>query len=172
MLLALACALLLTAQAWVPASPPAAASRCAVQRGAFATRHLHHQHSRATRLVLAAGDFAGEKAFDQFLGELIFSPNEPAYDVAKNFDRASDPDFQAWLKARYSACSDLEERAALKSLAEIIDKVVAQIRQLQQEDDSIVDAEYADVGSSSAAPAAAAGTSVACPVVCGTASLL
>lgn len=39
-------------------------------------------------------------AYEVFLGELVFSPNDPRVDIVENFDLACDPQFMDWLNKK------------------------------------------------------------------------
>lgn len=60
------------------------------------------------------------KAYDMFLGELVFSPNDPRVDIIENADKAFDPSFLAWLENKIKTTRDVEEKIALKDLLEMI----------------------------------------------------
>jgi hypothetical protein len=99
--------------------------------------------------------FDTEAEYDGFLGELIFSSNNPAYDIANNMDRASNPGFRAWLKEKVDKCTDLEERMALSSLSQILEGVIERLGENAVFEEPIADAEFADGTSSSSTEAAA-----------------
>jgi hypothetical protein len=105
----------------------------------------------ASPIVLHA--FETEAEYDGFLGELIFSSNNPAYDIANNMDRASNAGFRAWLKAKVDQCTDLEERMALSSLSQILEGVIERLGENAVFEEPIADAEFADDSSSEAATA-------------------
>ena len=55
--------------------------------------------------------------------QLVFSSMDPKLEIARNIE-FYDEDFVAWVNAKADKSDDLEERAALKSLSEIIDEVL------------------------------------------------
>ena len=55
-------------------------------------------------------------AYEIFLGELVFSPNDPRVDIVENFDLACDPQFTDWLNKKVESSTDPEEKAALRDL--------------------------------------------------------
>ena len=71
-----------------------------------------------------AADSAEEKAqqrslsdaYEVFLGELVFSPNDPRVDIVENFDLACDPSFMEWLNKKVDTSTDPEEKLALRDL--------------------------------------------------------
>jgi hypothetical protein len=72
---------------------------------------------------------AEEETYDAFLGQLIFSPNDPADDILSNIDTAADEGFRKWLDNRIKGTADLEERAALRSLLDLVNKIVAKVEE-------------------------------------------
>lgn len=76
----------------------------------------------------------GEEDFDQALGILVFGAGDPALEIAKNLD-TYDEGFLAWLTTKADSSEDLEERAALRSLGEMIEQVRDKVEELaaQQE---------------------------------------
>jgi len=73
-------------------------------------------------------DFGGvskamDGAFEQFLAELVFSPNDPRLDIIENYDRVADEQFLGWLDNKVSSSTDPEEKLALKDLRSMIDDV-------------------------------------------------
>jgi len=61
-----------------------------------------------------------EAAYEQFLGELVFSANDPRVDIINNIDRCGDSEWLDWLKNKGEKSKDPEERIALKDLYEMI----------------------------------------------------
>jgi hypothetical protein len=59
-------------------------------------------------------------AYEMFLGDLVFSTNDPRIDIMNNYERATDEDFLGWLEKKIETSTDPEERPALKDLFEII----------------------------------------------------
>ncbi|CAM9144394.1 unnamed protein product [Chrysoparadoxa australica] len=80
-----------------------------------------------------------------FLGELIFSTNDPRDDIVKRLDQATDEDFRTWLTDKANASTDLDERAALKGLSDMIDGVVAKLEEQDMLAPMVVDTEAAPV---------------------------
>ena len=61
---------------------------------------------RGDNFVLGQTDDAAENAgiskqmeiaYESFLAELVFSPNDPRLDIIDNFERTSDPEWLEWL---------------------------------------------------------------------------
>ena len=65
-----------------------------------------------------------EIAYESFLAELVFSPNDPRLDIIENFERTSDPEWLGWLDSKIQNSTDPEEKIALKDLKEMIDDIV------------------------------------------------
>jgi hypothetical protein len=59
-------------------------------------------------------------AFETFLGELVFSTNDPRIDIMNKYDLAADPVFIEWLEKKVANSKDPEERIALRDLLEMI----------------------------------------------------
>ena len=59
-------------------------------------------------------------AYEMFLGDLVFSTNDPRIDIMENYDRATDKEFTDWLDQKVENSKDPDERIALKDLLEII----------------------------------------------------
>mmetsp|Transcript_8675 Transcript_8675/g.17704 ORF Transcript_8675/g.17704 Transcript_8675/m.17704 type:complete len:401 (-) Transcript_8675:2289-3491(-) len=55
-------------------------------------------------------------AYEMFLGELVFSPNDPRVDIVENYDLACDPPFMDWLNKKVESSTDPEEKLALRDL--------------------------------------------------------
>lgn len=73
-------------------------------------------------------DFGGvssamNSAYEQFLAELVFSPNDPRLDIIENYDRVADEQFLAWLDQKVNGSTDPEEKLALKDLRGMVDEV-------------------------------------------------
>jgi hypothetical protein len=62
-------------------------------------------------------------AYEVFLGDLVFSTNDPRVDIMNNFELASDPNFTEWLKNKVKKSSDPDERTALRDLSDMIEDV-------------------------------------------------
>eukprot|EP00591_Stephanopyxis_turris_P002698 CAMPEP_0195520318 /NCGR_PEP_ID=MMETSP0794_2-20130614/16620_1 /TAXON_ID=515487 /ORGANISM="Stephanopyxis turris, Strain CCMP 815" /LENGTH=481 /DNA_ID=CAMNT_0040649653 /DNA_START=173 /DNA_END=1618 /DNA_ORIENTATION=+ len=63
---------------------------------------------------------AMEDAYEMFLAELVFSPNDPRMDIIENYDRCADAEWMAWLDAKVKNSKDPEEKMALRDLFEMI----------------------------------------------------
>jgi len=76
--------------------------------------------------AFAGGPMSGSKeaAFEGFLAELVFSPNDPKVDIYESLPRAGDAEFQSWLSLKVDNSVDAEEKAALRNLLETIEEVV------------------------------------------------
>lgn len=59
---------------------------------------------------------ARDDAYEVFLGQLVFSPNDPRVDIVENWDLATDEDFVGWLNKKVSTSTDPEEKLALRDL--------------------------------------------------------
>mmetsp|Transcript_61081 Transcript_61081/g.72521 ORF Transcript_61081/g.72521 Transcript_61081/m.72521 type:complete len:422 (+) Transcript_61081:99-1364(+) len=68
-----------------------------------------------------------DKAYEIFLGELVFSPNDPRVDIVENADKSFDPAFQSWLTNKIEKSTDPEEKIALKDLFGMITDVQEKI---------------------------------------------
>lgn len=71
------------------------------------------------------GGDSGEDAgimddFEIFLGELVFSTNDPRVDIMNNYDKASSDRFLSWMEKKAEDSKDPEERLALRDLYEMI----------------------------------------------------
>lgn len=60
------------------------------------------------------------KAYEIFLAELVFSPNDPRVDIVENAELAFDPSFILWLDTKVKKCTDPEEKLALRDLHDMI----------------------------------------------------
>ena len=61
-----------------------------------------------------------EKAYEMFLGQLVFSSNDPRIDIMDNYDLCADPKWLSWLERKISGTRDVEERSALRDLLDMI----------------------------------------------------
>ncbi|EED95407.1 predicted protein [Thalassiosira pseudonana CCMP1335] len=61
-----------------------------------------------------------EKAYEMFLGQLVFSANDPRIDIMENYDLCVDEKWLTWLDRKVNNCTDVEEKMALKDLANMI----------------------------------------------------
>lgn len=59
-------------------------------------------------------------AYEMFLGDLVFSTNDPRIDIMNKFELATDPEFLEWLEKKVANSKDPEERIALRDLLEMI----------------------------------------------------
>jgi len=105
------------------------------------------------------GDVDGEEsskmvaAYEIFLGELVFSTNDPRLDIVENYELATDPAFIEWMEQKAEKSTDPDERLALKDLVGMIKDVtrkqeLSQIREEREaqeaavvEEQRIIDAE-------------------------------
>jgi hypothetical protein len=58
--------------------------------------------------------------YEVFLGDLVFSTNDPRVDIMSNYEQATDDKFISWMEKKAENSSDPEERLALKDLFEMI----------------------------------------------------
>jgi hypothetical protein len=58
--------------------------------------------------------------FEIFLGDLVFSTNDPRVDIMNHYERATDDKFVSWMEKKAEDSNDPEERLALKDLYEMI----------------------------------------------------
>jgi hypothetical protein len=65
-------------------------------------------------------DIPMNDAYEVFLGDLVFSTNDPRMDIIDNYDRATDPQFIEWMQRKADKSTDPEERIALKDLLDMI----------------------------------------------------
>ena len=74
-------------------------------------------------------------AFEMFLGELVFSTNDPRLDIVEKYDQATDPAFMEWMEEKAENSTDTEERLALKDLLNMIKDVKKkqELSQLREE---------------------------------------
>lgn len=61
-----------------------------------------------------------EKAYEMFLGQLVFSSNDPRIDIMENYDLCADPEWLTWLENKINKTTDVEEKMALKDLSAMI----------------------------------------------------
>jgi hypothetical protein len=73
-----------------------------------------------------------EDAYEMFLAELVFSPNDPRLDIVEKWEQSTDPDFTGWLKSKFEMTRDAEERAALRDLYDMIMDLI-QVAELSQQ---------------------------------------
>lgn len=74
--------------------------------------------------LMSGGEAEGKvdlnNAYEMFLGELVFSTNDPRVDIMNKFDLATDPEFLEWLEQKVQTSSDPEERIAIQDLIDMI----------------------------------------------------
>jgi|AntRauTorckE5430_2_1112549.scaffolds.fasta_scaffold11869_1 hypothetical protein len=70
------------------------------------------------------GDDAMDKAYETFLGQLVFSANDPRLDIIDNIELCSDPVWLNWLQKKVDTTTDVEEKMALRDLKAMIDDIV------------------------------------------------
>ncbi|KAL3914181.1 MAG: hypothetical protein SGARI_000264 [Bacillariaceae sp.] len=58
--------------------------------------------------------------YEIFLGDLVFSTNDPRLDIIENYERATDPAFLEWMEKKSETSNDPDERLALNDLLEMI----------------------------------------------------
>ncbi len=61
-----------------------------------------------------------EQAYEMFLGQLVFSTNDPRIDIMDNYDLCVDPKWITWLEKKIGSTRDVEEKMALKDLSDMI----------------------------------------------------
>lgn len=61
-----------------------------------------------------------EKAYEMFLGQLVFSTNDPRIDIMDNYELCSDPQWLTWLERKINSTRDVEEKMALRDLRDMI----------------------------------------------------
>jgi len=61
-----------------------------------------------------------EQAYEMFLGQLVFSTNDPRIDIMENYDLCADPKWISWLENKIGSTRDVEEKMALKDLSDMI----------------------------------------------------
>ncbi|KAG7364272.1 hypothetical protein IV203_037474 [Nitzschia inconspicua] len=59
-------------------------------------------------------------AYEIFLGDLVFSTNDPRLDIVENYERATAPEFLEWMEKKIEKSKDPEERLALRDLLDMI----------------------------------------------------
>lgn len=68
-----------------------------------------------------------EKAYEMFLGQLVFSSNDPRIDIMDNYELCADPKWLSWLNNKIGKTTDVEEKMALKDLSDMIVDVVKRV---------------------------------------------
>ena len=68
-----------------------------------------------------------EKAYEMFLGQLVFSANDPRIDIMDNYELCADPRWLTWLSNKINRTTDVEEKMALKDLNDMIVDVVKRV---------------------------------------------
>lgn len=106
-------------------------------------------------LLGQGGDDAGDptldsrlkEAYEMFLAELVFSPNDPRLDIVENADKALDQGFIAYLQTKVESSTDPEESIALRDLRrmilEIKEKLDLKRQQEEREETEAAEAEAA-----------------------------
>jgi hypothetical protein len=61
-----------------------------------------------------------DRAYDAFLGQLVFSTKDPRLEIMENFDLATDEKWINWLQKKIDRTRDVEENMALKDLKDMI----------------------------------------------------
>lgn len=61
-----------------------------------------------------------EKAYEMFLGQLVFSSNDPRIDIMDNYELCADPQWLTWLERKIADTRDVEEKMALGDLKDMI----------------------------------------------------
>lgn len=84
-----------------------------------------------------------DKAYEMFLGQLVFSANDPRLDIVDNIELCSDPAWLEWLGKKVDNTTDVEEKMALRDLKDMIDDIVKRIEisRIQEEKDAQAKAE-------------------------------
>jgi len=77
----------------------------------------------------APGESASEKeqAYEVFLGQLVFSTNDPRLDIVENLELCRDPVWIEWLDNKIKNSTDAEEKGALRDLYEMIADIVKRV---------------------------------------------
>jgi hypothetical protein len=95
-----------------------------------------------------------EKAYEMFLGQLVFSSNDPRIDIMDNYDLCADPQWLTWLERKISNTRDVEEKMALGDLKDMIVDVKKRVELSQQaEERAAQEAEEAEKARVAAAEA-------------------
>ena len=68
-----------------------------------------------------------EKAYEMFLGQLVFSANDPRIDIMDNYELCADPKWLTWLDNKINRTTDVEEKMALKDLNDMIVDIVKRV---------------------------------------------
>jgi len=76
-------------------------------------------------------------AYEMFLGDLVFSTNDPRVDIMNKFELATDPEFLAWLSKKVDKSTDPDERLALRDLSEMIDDITTRVKVSKLTDDRL-----------------------------------
>jgi hypothetical protein len=74
-------------------------------------------------------------AYEIFLGDLVFSTNDPRLDIVENYEQATDPEFMDWMEQKAKNSNDPEERMALRDLFDMIKDIIRkqEVNRLTQE---------------------------------------
>lgn len=84
-----------------------------------------------------------ESAYEMFLGQLVFSSNDPRIDIMDNYELCADPLWLAWLDRKIGNTRDVEEKMALGDLRDMIVDVKKRV-ELSREAEERAAAEAAD----------------------------
>lgn len=130
-----------TVTAFSPISLPSSSSLSTSTRRTRGNKHeyFQQQHQKKEEIVVLFGildEVMGDNynlmstsdeseinmndAYEVFLGDLVFSTNDPRLDIIDNYDRATDPKFIDWMGRKVDRSTDPEERLALKDLLDMI----------------------------------------------------
>jgi len=86
-----------------------------------------------------------EKAYEMFLGQLVFSTNDPRIDIMDNYELCADPKWLEWLERKILSTRDVEEKMALGDLRDMIVDVKKRVELSQQaEERAAAEAEDAE----------------------------
>jgi len=76
-----------------------------------------------------------EAAYETFLGQLVFSANDPRMDIVENIDLATDPKWMGWLEKKIDKSRDVEEKMALRDLFEMVVDIKKRIDLSQEQEE-------------------------------------
>lgn len=160
----LACAALPSASGFVPAAPvqracsrvASSSSRSAPLRGIM--DEVNSDAFDLSSLLKTDDDEPTtsdmEKAYEMFLGQLVFSSNDPRIDIMENYDLCADPQWLTWLERKIANTRDVEEKMALKDLSDMIVDVKKRVELSKAaEERAAKEAEEAEAGRIAAAEA-------------------
>jgi len=75
-----------------------------------------------------------EAAYETFLGQLVFSENDPRMDIVENIDLATDDKWLTWLNNKIAKSRDVEEKMALRDLYDMIVDIKKRIDLSQEQE--------------------------------------